>query len=140
VGTYAAAQILRLVPRVRVSRAVGRLCEAKLPQGLSNLVSSVYARAYRVNLDEVEPEPSGAYATFDAFFTRQLRAGARPIADASLVSPADGQLLATGAVLEGMQIQVKGQSYDVAELLGDRHDAARYAGGSFAVVFLSPRV
>jgi phosphatidylserine decarboxylase len=138
VATFAAAQLLRIVPRVRLSRAVGRLCEQPLSASVSNLVLKAYARAYRVNLDEAAPR-EGAYPSFDAFFTRKLREGARPIAEANIVSPADGNIVAVGDVVPNGSIEVKGRPYDVAELIGSVTDAERYRGGEFAVVYLHPR-
>ena len=138
VSTFAAAQLLRLVPRVRVSRAVGRLCEMPLSPRVSDLVSQVYVRAYGVNLEEAERGDEG-YPSFDAFFTRRLKPGMRQVESAPLVSPADGKLASKGPVTAGAEIQVKGQPYNVAELTGDMADASRYEGGQFAVIYLSPR-
>lgn len=138
IATLLAAQVLRALPRVRISRAVGRLCDQPLPPVLSRAVTSAYCRAYRVDMEEAEL-PTGAFPSFDAFFTRPLKAGARPMSDDSLVSPADGELSSLGVVDSGARIFVKGQPYDVGELVGDRRDAARYAGGEFAVVYLAPR-
>jgi phosphatidylserine decarboxylase len=82
---------------------------------------------------------SEPYPSFDAFFTRPLRDGARsPSADA-VVSPADGTLVSSGPVDPGARLFVKGRPYDVADLVGDPRDAPRYAGGQFAVVYLAPR-
>jgi phosphatidylserine decarboxylase len=136
--TYAAAQLLRIVPRVRISRAVGRLCEQELPSPVSRFIQAAYCRAYGVNMTEVAPR-NDAYPSFDAFFTRPLRHGARYISGDPVVSPADGMLSATGPVDPGCRIFVKGQPYEVSELIGDAQDASRYIGGSFAVVYLSPR-
>jgi phosphatidylserine decarboxylase len=97
----------------------------------------VYSRAYRVNLDEAMPEP-GPYTSFDAFFTRPLKDGARRISSDAVVCPADGKLSSCGRVDSGSRIFVKGQHYDVGELIGDTRDAARYSGGEFAVVYLAP--
>ncbi len=135
-ATFAAAQVLRVVPRVRLSQAVGRLCDANVPAPLSRLAASLYSRAYGVNLDEAEA--SGAYASFDQFFTRRLRNGARPVADAAVVSPADGRLEQLGPVTVGGRITVKATAYRVGELIGDDSEARRYEGGSFGVVYLSP--
>ncbi len=137
-ATFAAAQVLRVVPRVRLSQAVGRLCDTNVPASLSRWAASLYCRAYRVNLDEAEPS-SEAYASFDDFFTRRLRDGVRPIADAAVVSPADGRLEQLGPVEASGSIQVKTRSYRVAELVGDEDAARRYAKGRFGVVYLSPR-
>ena len=76
VTTFAAAQFLRALPRVRISRAVGRLCEQPLSPRVSRVLERAYVHAYGVNLEEAAPAP-GAYQCFDAFFTRRLRAGAR---------------------------------------------------------------
>ncbi len=136
-ATYAAAQLLRALPRVRLSRAVGELCELPLSPPVSRAIMGVYSRAYRVNMDEAMPEP-GPYASFDAFFTRPLREGARLVSTDAVVCPADGKLSSCGRVDSGSRIFVKGQHYDVGELIGDARDAARYSGGEFAVVYLAP--
>lgn len=140
VATYAAAQLLRVLPRAGITRAVGRLVDAELHPALSAAVVGLYARAYRVDLDEAAPQP-GAFKSFDAFFTRALREGARPACDSpdALVSPADGRIEAIGPVERGGRFLVKGKPYSAADLLGDADDARRYDGGQFAVVYLSPR-
>jgi phosphatidylserine decarboxylase len=138
IATLLAAQVLRALPRVRISRAVGRLCDQPLPPAVSRAVTRAYCQAYRVDLDDAEL-PQGAFSSFDAFFTRQLKAGARTVSGDALVSPADGVLSAQGIVDPGARIFVKGQPYDVGELVGDPRDAARYAGGEFAVIYLAPR-
>jgi phosphatidylserine decarboxylase len=87
---------------------------------------------------EVAPSED-AYPTFDAFFTRPLRVGARDISSDDVVSPADGVLSASGPIDPGARLSVKGRAYEVSELSGDPSDKSRYAGGSFAIVYLSPR-
>jgi phosphatidylserine decarboxylase len=101
-------------------------------------VTNVYCRAYRVDVEEAELPP-GAFPSFDAFFTRKLKPGSRTLSTDALVSPADGDLSSQGVVDPGARIFVKGQPYDVGELVGDPRDAARYAGGEFAVIYLAPR-
>lgn len=137
-ATYAAAQLLRILPRVRISRAVGRLSETTLPPRVSKALQSIYCKAYRVDMGEVEPLDDG-YPSFDAFFTRALRAGVRAISHDPVVCPADGKMEATGPVDAASRIFVKGRAYSVGELIGDEREALRYAAGSFAVVYLSPR-
>ena len=137
-ATFAAAQVLRVVPRVRLSQAVGRLCDSNAPAPLRRLVQSIYCRAYGVDLDECEV-CEGPYPSFDQFFTRRLRDGARPIAQADVVSPADGNLVHIGPVSAGSRITVKSTAYRVGELIGDEAEAKRYEGGSFGIVYLSPR-
>jgi phosphatidylserine decarboxylase len=140
VASFAAVQILRALPRTRVSRAVGRLCDTPLPPGLSRAVVSLYVRAYGIDLGECQPR-DGAYESFDQFFTRELQPGRRTIcSDAKeIASPADGTVEAIGPIdLQGTLL-VKKQRYTVVDLIGDAADAERYAGGQFAIVYLSPR-
>ncbi len=137
-ASFAAAQLIRVLPRARISGLMGRLSEAQLPEVVSRVVMGTYARAYRVDLDEAQPTAS-PYPSFDAFFTRPLRDGARQVADARVVSPADGQLSSLGRVDGGGRIYAKGQGYSLGDLVGAPGDADRYQGGSFFVVYLSPR-
>ena len=140
VATYAAAQLLRVLPRASITRAVGRLVDAELPPAISKRIVGLYARAYRVDLDEAAPI-EGEFPSFDAFFTRALRDGARPPCPApdAFASPADGRVEAIGPVEAGGRILVKGKPYTCADLVGDADDARRYDGGQFSVVYLSPR-
>src|SRR5258706_6403635 len=140
VATFAAVQLLRALPRTRVSRAVGRLCDTALPAGVSRAVVGLYVRAYRVDMDECEPR-EGAYESFDQFFTRQLKPGQRTIcpSEREIASPADGKIEAIGPVDLDGTLLVKKRLYRVDELVGDAEDAKRYGGGQFAVVYLSPR-
>jgi phosphatidylserine decarboxylase len=104
------------------------------------LAVNAYCRAYQVDLDDYEV-PDAGFATFDSFFTRALKPGRRPLdpeADA-LLSPADGRLEDAGPIEVGSKLRIKGREYSVGELLADRWAASLYAGGQFAVVYLSPR-
>ena len=142
VTTFAVAQILRVLPRTRITRAVGKLCDLPLPPLVSRAVVGAYVKAYQVDLDEAAPlNGQGAYASFDAFFTRPLREGARVIDQptSGLVSPADGRLDAYGPVQDVGLITVKGRPYRAQDLLGSTAAADRYRGGQFAVIYLSPR-
>ena len=98
-------------------------------------------RAYRVDMTEAaEPDPR-AYPSFNAFFTRALREGARRAeGDAdTIVSPADGRISQIGRIEDGRILQAKGRDYSVAELLADAEAAAKYRDGGFATIYLSPR-
>ncbi|NUQ77555.1 MAG: phosphatidylserine decarboxylase [Polyangiaceae bacterium] len=139
-ATYAAAQLLRVLPRSRITRAVGRLVDAKLPPKVSAAIVSAYAKLYRVALEEAAM-PEGAFESFDDFFTRKLREGIRPLCpdENAVVSPADGRIEDLGPITEGGRLTIKGRDYSVADLVGDPADAKRYAGGQFVIVYLSPR-
>lgn len=137
--TFATAQLLRVLPRARVSRAVGKLADASWPDTLGRAVVSLYSRAYRVALEEADGGPE--WSSFDAFFTRGLRDGTRPVAPGKrlVVSPADGRVDSTGEITADSRFVVKGRPYQVAELVGSEEEAQRYAGGRACVIYLSPR-
>ena len=134
------AQTLRLLPRKRMSWAMGRLADVTVPGVVLDPAIAAFVRLYGVDLSEAIVPPGG-FASFDDFFTRRLQSGARPIDSdpRCVVSPADGRLEDMGAVDTSAQLTVKGQRYRVAELLGDAQAAEQYAGGTFFIVYLSPR-
>ena len=98
-------------------------------------------RAYDVNMAEAEqPDPS-TYPSFNAFFTRALRAGARAAEGGgnAILCPADGRISQIGRIEAGRVLQAKGRTYTVAELLADTAAADKFRGGIFATIYLSPR-
>ena len=104
------------------------------------LIDTVIAK-FHVDMSEAaEPDPR-AYPSFNAFFTRALKPGARvPDADPdALLMPADGHISQCGPIKSGRIFQAKGQSFTVEELLGDAESARPYAEGLFATIYLSPR-
>lgn len=135
-----AAQMVRVLPRKRLSRALGWLAESRPPQRVVDAAVAAFVRTYDVDLSEVEM-PSGGFRTFDDFFTRTLRPGARPVDPdpRALVSPADGRIEDLGVITVDGELIVKGQSYTAAALLGDSEAAVAYEGGHYFIVYLSPR-
>lgn len=97
-----------------------------------------FIEAYGVAMDEVETPPGG-FASFNAFFTRTLKPGARPFpADPTLLaSPADGRVLVHPALGPEAALTIKGVSLPLSALLGSPEAAARYAGGAVVVVRLA---
>ena len=136
--TFATAQVLRVLPRRGITRVMGRLADYEWPQPLGKAVVDLYCKAYDVELDECAK--SSGFASFDEFFTRELRDGARDLStDPNVViSPADGRVDSRG-VVDGRLYTVKGRPYRVDELVGDEAEARRYDGGLACVVYLSPR-
>lgn len=128
------------LPHAAVSRLVGRAADVSLPRALRPVVLGSFARIVGADLDEVE-RPLVDYRTLDAFFTRRLRDGARPMpADPNtVVSPVDGRVTAVGTVDPTGTLEVKGRPWTAAQLLDDPSEAARYYGGSFAILYLSPK-
>lgn len=138
--TRVAADLLRFLPRKRVSRALGMLADVPVPTAVLDQLTNVYIRAYNVDLSEAEV-PEGGFTSFDSFFTRRLHPGSRPLDEdvMALLSPADGVVHDCGVIERGATFRVKGQLYDVGELLGDSSIASKYDGGLFSIIYLSPR-
>jgi phosphatidylserine decarboxylase len=136
--TYATAQLLRVVPRAQVGQALGRLADLRWPSGVGKAVVGLYSRVYDVELGECE---SPAWGSFDAFFTRGLRKGARPVDTdpRAIASVADGHIGAMGPIDASSTWPVKGRPYRVGELLGSEEEGRRFEGGRACVIYLSPR-
>lgn len=134
-----ALALLRVLPTHALSRAAGWLAARPLPRWLRVPAVRGFGRAVGVDFAEVA-EPLDSFESVQAFFTRRLRDGVRPIdaAPDAVVSPCDGAWGAAGRISNGQLLQVKGREYDLAALLGDPA-AARFEGGSFATLYLSPR-
>jgi len=94
----------------------------------------------QVDLSEAERTQVAQYASFNDFFTRALRAEARPIhaAETALVSPVDGRVSQAGTIEEGHLLQAKGHSYSVEALLGSAARAEPFRGGRFTTLYLAP--
>jgi phosphatidylserine decarboxylase len=99
-----------------------------------------FVRRYQVNMVEAANPAIASYPTFNAFFTRPLRAGARPLAKAPYVCPVDGAISQFGAIQADQVFQAKGHTYSTTALVGgDASLAAQFHDGSFATLYLSPR-
>ncbi len=95
---------------------------------------------YGVDMSEAADPDIGAYASFNDFFTRALRPGARPLADADLICPVDGAISQVGPIRRDQIFQAKGHHYSTTALVGgDAELAARFEGGHFATLYLSPK-
>jgi phosphatidylserine decarboxylase len=131
--------LLACLPQHAVSRLTLRLTRVRTR--LKDPLVRWFIRAYGADMDEAaEPDPA-AYPTFNAFFTRALRPGARPLAgdEDTPVSPVDGRVSQTGLIEDGRVYQAKGIDYGLVDLLGgDPRDAEPFAGGSFATLYLAP--
>jgi phosphatidylserine decarboxylase len=106
-----------------------------------NWLIALVVRKFDVNMAEAEQPDPLAYPTFNAFFTRALKPGARvPDADPrALLMPADGKMSQAGTIRAGAIFQAKGHEFTATELLGDAVAAAPFAEGAFANIYLSPR-
>ena len=129
-----------VLPHRLLSSLARSLAYSTRPGTKQWLIDTV-TRKFGVDLSEAaEPDPT-AYPSFNAFFTRALKPGAR-VADPdprALLMPADGRISQCGDIVDGRIFQAKGQSFTAAELLGNEADAAPFADGTYATVYLSPR-
>ncbi|MGN3974479.1 archaetidylserine decarboxylase [Tsuneonella sp. SYSU-LHT278] len=133
-------RLQHLAPQHALSKLAGRFADSTTPW-IRDLLIRRFIAAYDVDMGEAA-EPADAYPTFNAFFTRALKPGSRPLADAEqfVLSPADGVVSQAGPVADGRIVQAKARDYSVAELLAcDAADAHRFDGGRFVTIYLSPR-
>lgn len=129
-----------VVPQHALSRLAGAVAANERPWLKDRLIRR-FVHAYDVDLADAERGISD-FDSFNDFFTRELKPGARPLADASrfILSPADGAISQLGMITDGQIIQAKGRSFSVADLLGHGAEAgARFDGGRFITIYLSPR-
>ena len=129
-----------VLPHRLLSSLARRLAYSTNPAISQRLIDTVIAK-FGVDMNEAANPDPRAYPSFNAFFTRELRADARmPDPDPrALLMPADGRISQCGKIEAGRIFQAKGQSFTVEELLGDAASAQPYADGLFATVYLSPR-
>ena len=130
----------RTLPKHGLSRVIAKLAESKRPW-LKNKLISAAIKAFDINMAEAATEDLDAYENFNAFFTRELKAGVRPIdtSKTSLISPADGAISQAGQISKNRILQAKGIDYSVSRLVGNSTQALTYENGSFATIYLSPK-
>ena len=128
-----------LVPKQAITLLAGRIARAR-GGALTTRLIAWFVRRYGVNMAEAANPDIASYATFNDFFPRPLKAGARPLAQADLICPVDGAISQFGRI-EGQQIfQAKGHAYSSTALVGgDATLAAQFDNGHFATLYLSPR-
>ena len=128
-----------LLPKQALTTLAGRIAAAK-GGSLTTALIRWFVDQYSVNMREAAEPDVAKFATFNDFFTRALKSGARPISNGDLVCPVDGAISQCGEIEADQILQAKGHQYSVGALLGgDSELAAEYADGSFATIYLSPR-
>jgi phosphatidylserine decarboxylase len=129
-----------VLPHRLLSAAARRLAYSQNTR-LSRWLIDTVTRRFGVDLSEARNPDPRSYPTFNQFFTRALREGARvPDPDPrALLMPADGRISQCGAIEGGRIFQAKGQSFSAGELLADEAAARPFADGLFATVYLSPK-
>ncbi len=128
-----------LLPKQALTALAGRLANLR-GGGATTAFIKWFAGKYGVNMAEAANPDFSAYPTFNEFFTRPLKAGARPLADKALVCPVDGAISQLGAIKKDQIFQAKGHHYSTRALVGgDAKLAAEFEDGTFATIYLSPK-
>ena len=128
-----------VLPKQLLTKLAGRFAS----QARGNTTTSVirwFVKKYQVNMAEALNPDISSYATFNDFFTRALKPGARPLATAELICPVDGAISQFGDIKQDQIFQAKGHSYSTTALVGgDSTLATQFQNGSFATIYLSPK-
>ena len=128
-----------VIPKQAITALAGKLASAKAGK-LTTAVIRWFVKRYQVNMSEAAQEDISAYSSFNEFFTRPLKSGARKLSKAKYICPVDGAISQFGDIHVDQIFQAKGHSYTTKALVGgDAKLAAQYQDGSFATIYLSPR-
>lgn len=128
-----------LIPKQAITALAGKLASAQAGK-LTTAVIRWFVKRYQVNMSEAAQEDIGAYSSFNEFFTRPLKTGARKLSKAKYICPVDGAISQFGDIKANQIFQAKGHSYSTEALIGGNKSlAAQYQDGSFATIYLSPR-
>jgi phosphatidylserine decarboxylase len=128
-----------ILPKQALTILAGKLASAQAGN-LTTQVIRWFVGRYGVNMAEAANPDIASYKSFNDFFTRPLKAGARPLAEADFISPVDGAISQCGPIERDQIFQAKGHSYSTTALVGgDRELAAKFQDGAFATLYLSPR-
>lgn len=129
------------LPKHALSRLVGKLAAAEAGN-LTTRVIEAFIKQYGVDMSEALHESPAHYKSFNAFFTRELKPGIRPVVEdaMTLALPVDGTVSQLGPISQGRIIQAKGHDYSARELLGGYEDlVAPFKDGDFATIYLAPK-
>ena len=128
-----------LMPKQAMTWLARKIAGARMG-GITTEIIRRFVAHYQVNMAEAANPDITAYATFNDFFTRALKDGARPLAPAALICPVDGAISQFGAIEADRIFQAKGHRYTTTALVGgDAQLAAQFQDGHFATIYLSPR-
>ena len=127
------------LPKQALTGIAGRVARAERGEATTRLIRRFAAR-YGVDMSEAENPDLASYQSFNDFFTRPLKPGVRPLADADFTCPVDGAISQFGAIEDRHIFQAKGHRFTTTDLVGgDEALADRFRNGSFANLYLSPR-
>ncbi|MDF1582706.1 MAG: archaetidylserine decarboxylase [Methyloprofundus sp.] len=130
-----------ILPHHPLSRLMRQLTHSENKVWKNFFIKQI-ASHYGVNMAEAIDSDINAYPSFNHFFTRALKPGARTITNSvgDIACPADGAVSQAGDISDGNIIQAKGKSYTAVDLLGgDEQRAAPFKNGKFTTIYLSPK-
>lgn len=130
----------RILPKSLITAAVYRIARIQ-SRVIKDFLIRKFVRLYKVDLDEVKLSVPDDFASFNAFFMRELAEGSRQVASAhdAIVSPVDGTVSAAGRIENDSLVQAKGINYSLADFLAiETHIAKDFSGGEFATIYLAP--
>lgn len=128
-----------LMPKLAMTRLAGFVASAEWGS-FTTWVIKRFVKRYNVNMNEAANADPAYYKSFNEFFTRPLKEGARPLSSSTWVSPVDGAISQCGAIERDQIFQAKGHHYSTRALVGgDAALAAQFQNGQFATLYLSPR-
>jgi phosphatidylserine decarboxylase len=128
-----------LLPKKAITVFAGWVAGARAG-ALTTALVRWFVKRYNVNMAEAAQPDVAAYTSFNDFFTRALKEGARPLAAADFLCPVDGAISQCGPITGDQIFQAKGHGYSTTALVGgDAALAAQFQDGSFATLYLSPR-
>ena len=128
-----------ILPKQAITTLAGKLAH-KQCGALTTKVIAWFVKRYQVNMAEAANPDIASYKSFNEFFTRPLKAGARPLADAALICPVDGAISQFGTIENDQIFQAKGHHYSTLALVaGNTSLANKFDNGHFACLYLSPK-
>ncbi len=128
-----------LIPKQAITALAGKLASARAGSWTTSVIRW-FVKRYQVNMAEAANPDIASYASFNDFFTRPLKNGARPLAQAEWVCPVDGAISQFGRINKDQIYQAKGHTYSTTALVGgDATLAAQFQDGHFATLYLSPK-
>ncbi|MGL6048285.1 MAG: archaetidylserine decarboxylase [Vogesella sp.] len=127
------------LPKQALTLLAGRIANTEAGEATTRLIRWFIGR-YNVNMAEAANPDPASYSSFNSFFTRALKPGARPLAKAAFICPVDGAISQFGPIRQDQIFQAKGHDYSTTALVGgDAALAAKFDNGHFATIYLSPR-
>ena len=128
-----------LLPKQALTALAGRIASAEGGKATTALIRW-FVKRYQVNMQEAENPDPASYRTFNEFFTRPLKPGARPMAAADLICPIDGAVSQFGRIHRDRIFQAKGHDYSALTLVGgDATLSSQFTDGEFITLYLSPK-